>query len=321
LGFLELGKWGQEKFFRLTDRSKALVMTIQEVEFDKFYLTPNFEVVAPVGISGIALSKLGEISEISSCDRVNTYKLTVKSIERAQKKGWKRDDVLSFLRQMSQIGLPENIEFTLKEWMGRQAEVEFHNVTLITVHKNQIKKFESLRQLKPFLLHRFLPGMYAIDANRREELEQELISADILICDGTLEYPQGAGQTSEKSRLHTQLLEAKELRLGIIELAQAADTDPDELHYIADKGSNKTVLPPRVGLKEARALCEQAIRNEKKLRIMYSTQNQTKKLLIVTPERLSQSPSGFDILIGREGNNEESYSFVLHQVERLEETK
>ena len=115
LGFLELGKWGQENFYRLTERAKALVKTKQASEFDKFYLTPNFEVVAPVGISSVALAKLGEICEFSNCDRANTYKLTIKSIDKAQKKGWKREDLFGFLRQMSQIGLPENIEFTIKE--------------------------------------------------------------------------------------------------------------------------------------------------------------------------------------------------------------
>ena len=56
--------------------------------------------------------------EFSNCDRANTYKLTVQSIEKAKESGWKRDEVLQFFTKHSQLGIPENVDFTLK--MARQ---------------------------------------------------------------------------------------------------------------------------------------------------------------------------------------------------------
>ena len=48
-GFLERGVWGQEQFYRLTEFAISLISRQKSDEIGKFYLTPNFEIVAPMG--------------------------------------------------------------------------------------------------------------------------------------------------------------------------------------------------------------------------------------------------------------------------------
>ena len=62
-----------------------------------------------------------------------------------------------------------------KKWLGSDPSATFHNVMMLTVHRNQVPAFESNSAFKPFIVHRFLPGMYAVHPNRKEELEAEMI--------------------------------------------------------------------------------------------------------------------------------------------------
>jgi hypothetical protein len=48
-GILELGEWGQEKFYRLTPRAQALLEPPEGEGFSQFYLTPSYEIMAPAG--------------------------------------------------------------------------------------------------------------------------------------------------------------------------------------------------------------------------------------------------------------------------------
>ncbi|MFK7928569.1 MAG: helicase-associated domain-containing protein, partial [Myxococcota bacterium] len=141
-GILELGQWGQEKFYRLSPRGQHLLSPPEDDGFRQFYLTPAFEAMAPAGLAPVLLFRLGELAELTGCDRANTYRITDTSVERALSRGWRRDDVLQFLRDNSQIGLPDNVEQTLKGWIGHRGDVEFHDLTMLTVHRSQIRKVE-----------------------------------------------------------------------------------------------------------------------------------------------------------------------------------
>ena len=91
-GLLELGQWGQEKFYRLSPRGIHLLEPSSDDGFQQFYLTPSFEIMAPAGLAPILLFRIGELARLVGCDRANTYKITDLNIEQALNKGWRRDD-------------------------------------------------------------------------------------------------------------------------------------------------------------------------------------------------------------------------------------
>ena len=225
-GMLELGEWGQEKFYRLTPRALAMLEPSEDEGFTAFYLTPSFEIMAPAGLAPVLLFRIGEIAELTGCDRANTYKITELSVEQALAKGWRRDDLLDFLRENAQTGLPENVDQTLRGWMGHHGDVEFHQAVLMTVHKSRIRKLESARALRPFLLHRYAPGLYAVDPRKLDEMKQTLEEVGFHPSDELTHLPGRPDQLDARDRLLQLVAEAREASQDPLARAQAADTVP-----------------------------------------------------------------------------------------------
>lgn len=323
-GMLELGQWGQEKFYRLTPRAQALLENDEEQDFTQFYLTPNFEIMAPAGIPALMLFRAGELGELMSCDRANTYKVTEVTIEQALEKGWRRDDVLEFLRENSQIGLPENVETTLRGWMGHHGDIEYHDVVLLTVHRSQIRRLESNRRLKPYLLHRFVPGMYAIDRGRQEELNKLLAEQGFSPANKMRRYPDDPQQVDARERLIQYVVEARTAREDLLQQAHAADSDPESLcsvpgsgHHTKQKKRKSDELPPRRSPREVRDLCEEAIAKVQHIEMLYVTRDQQRKLITVAPERVAVNQQGQQVLVARNLETEERLSYQVSQIERL----
>ena len=319
-GFIEKGVWGQEHFYRLTEQTKSLIQVEPKDDVQKFYLTPNFEIVAPMGISTQLLFKLSELAEFTSCDRANTYKVTVESIDRAKNRGWTRDEVLRFFERYSQLGIPENVQFTLKKWLGKQPVAQFHDVLLLTVHRNFIRHFESDTTFKPFIVHRFMPGLYAIHPEKKNTLEALMREHNIEFGEQVLDYPQGADVLQEKNLLAQQIMEAAEIQMSLRDLASPTNVQPHELCYITEQKS-KSDLIPRFDRLACKTLCEEAIENEQWLHIQYSNRNTPSKWVYVYPERLNQSPNGKWVLIGKTPNTPHSLNFAIHKMTSVEITE
>jgi hypothetical protein len=331
-GMLELGQWGQEKFYRLTPRAERLLHPAEDEGFAQFYLTPSFEIMAPAGLAPLLFFRIGELAELTACDRANTYKITEVTIEQALAKGWRRDDVLEFLRENSQIGLPENVESTLRGWMGHHGDVEFHDVVLLTVHRSQIRRLESHRRLKPFLLHRFVPGMYAVDRARLAELHVVLGEVGFSPSSQMRKYPDDPQMLDARVRLLGMVSEARETREDAVARAHAADTQPENLHAIPGSSAQaraarkaaapppqrkKEDLPPRRSPQEVREACEKALHLGQHLHVLYVTRDNQRKLLRLAPERLAINASGQQVLVARDLEKNERLSYQVIQIERL----
>jgi hypothetical protein len=317
-GILEMGTWGQEKFYRLSPRGKGLLEPPEDDGFLKFYLTPAFEIMAPAGLAPILLFRISELADLVGCDRANTYKITEISIERALERGWRRDDVLQFLRDNSQIGLPENVEQTLKGWIGHRGDVEFHDLMMLTVHRSQIRKFESNRKVKPYLLHRFAPGMYAVDRTRREEITAMLKECGFAHGPETRNYPGDPEQAEARQKLHRLVAEAREAitdpsRRGVVHSA------PEKLHAVPGSKMAKgqdSALPPKVTATEVRTLIDQALSKDADIEMIYVTKTGQRMPVTVQPQRLafkSDSP----VLVGLDRAEDAARTYLLEQIERL----
>ncbi|MEC7983527.1 MAG: helicase-associated domain-containing protein [Myxococcota bacterium] len=321
-GILELGTWGSEKFYRLSPRTKALVTAKPEEVFQQFYLMPSFDIVAPAGLPLEILYQIGELAELQNCDRTNSYKVTEHSIESALKRGWKRESILSFFRTHSQIGLPENVEQTIRGWAGTQGDVEFHEATLLFIHRSQIKRFESSRQYKPYVLHRFTAGLYAIDVSRKDELKELLRNDGFHLNKTDYTYLNNGNSAKVKSLLHEQLLESQELQNELFELEQSIDIQPQELEplkkKIKESRKKRSSLPPRTSPKETRVICEQAISEHKNLKVLYVTKTQERRLLQLTPERIAVTPSGNQVLVATDQQTQQRLSYNIVQIERIQ---
>ena len=322
-GMLELGEWGQEKFYRLTPRALALIEPPEDEGFTQFYLTPSFEIMAPAGIAPILLFHIGELAELVGCDRANTYKITEVTIEQCIAKGWKRDDVLDFLRENSQIGLPENVESTLKGWMGQGADVEFHDTVLLTVHRSKIRAVEASRELRPYLLHRFVPGMYAVDRNKLPEIYALVAQAGLRPAREVSRYPGDPGEASARERLHELLAHAREESEDPLARAHAADTQPEDLHAVPGAGGSRKKKKKkrddgqRVSPREARVLLDRAIALSSKVTVVYAGKDGKRNTYSLAPRRLALNAAGDQVLVAENTKTGDLRTFKLVQIERI----
>ena len=321
-GMVELGQWGQEKFFRVSPRGKRLLEEKEEDGFAQFYLTPSFEIMAPAGMAPVLFFRIGELAELTACDRANTYKITEVTIEQALEKGWRRDDILEFLRENSQIGLPENVEQTLRGWMGHHGDVEYHDVLLLTVHRSQIRRLESNRQVKPFLLHRFVPGMYAVDRTRIDALNKALVANGFSPAPRVRLYPDDPQQVEARSRLLEMVTEARQARLEAVENSHAADSVPEHLCPVPGTSSarmrkrKRDELPPRRSPREVRELCEAAISRDKNVEMVYVSRDEKRNHIRVEPERIAVNHQGQQVLVARDIDADQRLSYQVAQIER-----
>jgi hypothetical protein len=330
-GMLELGLWGQQKFFRLTARARDLLDPAPDDGFRQFYLTPSYEIMAPAGLAPVLLFRIGELAELSGCDRANTYKITEASIERALQKGWRRENILDFLRDNSQIGLPENVEQTLRGWMGPEGDVELHELVALTVHRSAVRKIEGSRQLKPFLIHRFAPGLYAVDRHRMDELRVALKAAGFNPPSDTRRYPSDLDVAAERHRLHQILAEARDQRNDPLSRAQSADTLPEDLRPIPGTSAAQSAArerrkredrPPRAHPNEIRAIVERAITDGRWLELVYvSAKDNTRKNLVVAPERIALNREGNQVLVGTDTQTNVRLTYTMAQIERARSTE
>jgi hypothetical protein len=322
-GMLELGEWGQEKFYRLTPRALAMLEPPEEDGFTQFYLTPSFEIMAPAGLAPKLLFYIGELAELTGCDRANTYKITEVTVEQAIEKGWRRDGVLDFLRENSQIGLPENVEQTLKGWMGRNADVEFHDCTLLTVHKSRIRKVEAARHLRPYLLHRFVPGMYAVDRAKLPEIYALLSELDLCPAKDITSYPGDASQSSLRQRLHELLAHARENSEDPLARAHAADTPPEELQPVPGSGAarrkrkKKKPETQRVTTAQAREQLDRAIATGSKVEVLYLGKGGERVKYNLQPKRLALNAAGDQVVVAINLSTEDLRTFKITNIERI----
>ena len=320
-GLLEMGQWGQEKFYRLTERARILLQPPSDEGFRQFYLTPSFEMMAPAGLAPVLLFRMGELADLESCDRANTYKITEPSIDRALESGWRRDDVLQFLRDNSQFGLPENVEQTLKGWIGHRGDVEFHDLMLMTIHRSQIRRVEGNKRVKPYILHRFAPGMYAIDRAKREEIVEVLGNCGFSPAKETRAYPGDPEQVEARANLHTLLADARESAVDPSG-RQSDVVDPSQLHPVpgtrmsGKKGQGATDMPPKVTPEQVRAMITAAMATEDVMEMVYLAKTGQRLTCTVQPQRLAFKGE-FPVLVGLDTVENERRTFVIERIERL----
>ena len=320
-GLLDMGFWGSEKFYRLSYRSRSLLKTSNEGDFQQFYLTPSFEIAAPAGLPQDMLYHIGQLAELVRCDRLNSYKITEHSIELALKNGWRREQILTFLRKNSQIGLPENVEDTIKGWIGTQGDLDFFQATVLSVHESQIKKFESSRHYKPFVIHRFVPGLYAIDPSKLDEFKQLLTADGFHTSQSEKEPLPTLKSIKTKSVLQEQLQDAYEAQKELVEMQNILDLDKDEFELIESKDrrrKNKRGLPPRRDPSKIRQICEEAISSGSLLKVVYTTKTKDKIRTTLIPERIAVTAAGQHVLVATDQKTDKRLSYNLIQIERIQ---
>jgi predicted DNA-binding transcriptional regulator YafY len=103
--------------------------------------------------------------------------------------------------------------------------------------------------------------------------------------------------------------------------AQAADTQPEDLHCVPGTGKKrpkrKSSKAPRVSPREARLIANQAITTGTNVELLYLGRDGSRVSSTVKPQRLAVAPDGNEVMVARDIKKDELRTYRLTNIERM----
>ncbi|HLZ24346.1 MAG TPA: helicase-associated domain-containing protein [Ktedonobacterales bacterium] len=123
---------------------------------------PNFQVLL-MEPHMPALYWLVRYASLDSIGRVSRFTLTREALGRGLRTGGNIDDILSFLERHCQKALPQNVAYTLRDWVRQCKEAEQPKVTLLEVNDEALAgELVTSPKLRAFQLRRVGPRKVAV---------------------------------------------------------------------------------------------------------------------------------------------------------------
>jgi hypothetical protein len=209
-GLVESGLGQDGSYVRLSEEGRIFVEGegLERIEANpsvRFLLQPNFDVLAPVGLPLDVLWKLGEVAELKAVDRANTYVLTRESVRSALDEGWRADDLIDFLKAGSQIGVPQNVESTIRDWVGSHGEVELHDALVVTAVPKRFKKVVSALKKKKIPFEILSTGALAVAREARDEVLEALRAAELGVAPMVRRHDLADDPATRQGPLHASI--------------------------------------------------------------------------------------------------------------------
>jgi hypothetical protein len=209
-GLLESGLGPEGSYLRLSREGRIFVsgVDLEQLEANeniKFMLQPTFEILAPVGLPLKQLWKLGELAELKRVDRASTYLLTRESVRSALDQGWRRVEMIRFLAEGSQVGAPQNVKSTIRDWAGKHGEIEFHDALVVTCSKERVKVLQKVLDKLDAVYTVLAPGVIAIAREQREEVLEALRAKNLDPAPQVRKYDLADDPDRRRGHLHGML--------------------------------------------------------------------------------------------------------------------
>ena len=132
---LRLSEEQQLTHFAISQPGKRLLNGHLNTKFAKpqkhFVLQPDFEITANREFDRSALLFLNRFSNRSETDAVFKFQLSKHSIARALQRGIEGKSIISFLKRHSLAGVPQNVEFSIREWAAKFGNIRIRDAVLL----------------------------------------------------------------------------------------------------------------------------------------------------------------------------------------------
>jgi len=209
-GLIETGVNSDESFLRLSSAGRAFVSgegleLLESSPGVQCIAQPTFQVLAPVGLGLDVLWSLGTIAQLQTADRASTYLLTRNSVRQALSKGWRVDSLLSFLDESSAVGLPQNVRSTVRDWLGNEGEVEFHDSLVVTCTPERRAAVEATLTSLDMPWEALAPTVFAIPRERRDDALSALEEAGLSPAEGVRRHDLADSPGNLRGHLHALL--------------------------------------------------------------------------------------------------------------------
>jgi len=247
-GFIESGLGAEGSYIRLSPTGRIFVSGegLEQLEANvsvKFLLQPTFEILAPVGLPLQTLWRLGEVAVLKSVDRASTYVLTRESVRSALDEGWRTEPMIRFFAEGSQVGVPQNVKTTLRNWAGNHGEIEFHDALVVTAKPDRRERIVKLLKQIEIPYNLLADGVFLIPREERERLLEELKTKRLDPAPMVRTYDLADDPDRRTGHLQGMLEEEREEELG---------TD-EKLQFFPSKSLVMLGAPTAEGGKEAMA--------------------------------------------------------------------
>jgi len=211
-GLVESGLGPKGSYVRLSRTGRIFVAgeQLEQLEANtkvKFLLQPTFEILAPVGLPLQTLWRLSEVAELKAVDRASTYVLTRDSVRKALDEGWRCDRLIRFLAEGSQVGVPQNVKKTIRNWAGNHGAVEFHDALLLTADPKRVAKLEKLLKSEGIPFDCLAEGIFAVPREERVRMLELLEDNKMDPAPNVRTYDLADDPKLRRGHLHAILVE------------------------------------------------------------------------------------------------------------------
>ncbi len=211
-GLIQTGANADDSFLRLSPVGRAFVSgegleLLESSSGVQCIVQPTFQILAPIGLSLETLWGLGGVAQFEAADRASTYMLTRTSVRQALTRGWKPGALLSFLDEVSAVGLPQNVESTVRDWAGNHGEVEFHDALIVTCIEERADLVQRALSTLDLPWKMLSPTVFTIPREKREEVLEALEGKGLSPSDGVHRHDLADSQENRRGPLHAILEE------------------------------------------------------------------------------------------------------------------
>ena len=155
-------------------------------DVDNFmYVQPNYEITTSFLLPSVKKIFILKFSELKSKDSAVVYQITKSSITKGFHYGLTADEIIEFLNTNSISVVPQNIEFSIRDWYKLYSSIKLEKVNLLTIDDDfLISKVMSLPKFKALVVSQ-LDSKHLIvsDYDKAKEIliEEEILLEDVKI--------------------------------------------------------------------------------------------------------------------------------------------
>ena len=190
--YIRLNKYGWGFY---SNRPEA----INDEEEKHFYIQPNFEIISTVNLNPMIRWELDSFCDIGKIERTIHYWITKGSIHRALSNEKRIEDILVFLKKYSKSGVPQNVEYTVKEWASTYGNVCMMDIILLRCRNDELaKEISSIPAIRENTIGKITDRDLIISKASSDDV------LDILVKKGYMAKPQivepGEDESAESKR-------------------------------------------------------------------------------------------------------------------------
>lgn len=124
-------------------------MVKQAIEDSLAILSPNFEILVPVGGDALYGWDLQTVADLVKNEKWRTYQLTRDSIYRAMLAGFDQQSIITFLTRIGAYEVPANVVKAITDWCNEYGKVHMEISCVVTAKDDitalQIERIQALR--------------------------------------------------------------------------------------------------------------------------------------------------------------------------------